>query len=329
MKQRAKVGMIGLRGYGNIVRRGIKACETLELAAIWSRDPESVERSQRELPSKVCDSYEALLAEPLDGVIIVNPNYLHVEYGLKAAAAGKSILIEKPLTNTVAEGQQLIEAFKQRNLLLGVKHLTRYSAHCLKMKEMVEGGALGKVLSVETYTSHSSSKNFPPDRWKRDPVKCPAAPLTQLAVHHIDTLMAIFGHPTWVQSHHRNVLGLSENVDCTVSTIGFGEIVASVTAHYVVPSYSRIAIYGSEGVLLSDDTGMRFRPEGAKEFTTLDVARDDGLNYILNAYGAALLGGKPFEITGEEALQVVATAEAAIKSSAEGGRKVPLSELLS
>lgn len=326
--RRAKVGMIGLRGYGNMVRAGLLKCHKLELAAIWSRDAGSVERSQRELPSKVCDSYEALLREPLDGVVIVNPNFLHVEYGLKAAAAGKSILIEKPLTNTVAEARQLIAAFQERHLLLAVKHLARFSAQSRKIKEFVAGGRLGKVLSAEAYTSHSSSKNFPPDRWKRDPVKCPAAPMTQLGVHHVDTLMSIFGHPEWVQSHHRNVLRLSDNVDCTVTAIGFGEVVANLTAHYVVPSYSRLAIYGTEGVLIDDDTGIRFRAEGAKAFAPVEVTPTDGLVEVLDAYGAALLGGEPFEVTGDEAIFVVAVAEAAIKSSAEDGRKVRLSELL-
>ncbi|MBA4386669.1 MAG: hypothetical protein C0404_01740 [Verrucomicrobia bacterium] len=328
MKDRAKVGMIGLRGYGNMVRAGLKKCTKLELAAIWSRDADSVARSQRELPSKACDSYEALLQEPLDGVIIVNPNYLHVEYGMKAAAAGKSILIEKPLTNTVAESKQLIEAFKKKNLLLAVKHLARFSAQSRKMKEIVQSGRLGKILSVESYTSHSTSKTFPPDRWKRDPVKCPAAPLTQLGVHSIDTLTSIFGHPVWVQSHQRNVLKLSDNVDCTVTTIGFGDIIATITAHYVVPSYGRIAIYGTEGVFIDDDTGMRFRPEGGKPFEPVEVQRTEGLEEVLDAYGESLLTGKPFEVTGDEAIYAVAVAEAAIQSAAQQGKRIELASLL-
>ena len=122
MSNKARVGMIGLRGYGNMVRGALKESGTLELAAIWSRSPESIADSQRELPSKVCESYEALLEEPIDGVLIINPNHLHVEYGLKAAEASKSILVEKPITNTVAEARQLIDAFRSRGVLLAVKH---------------------------------------------------------------------------------------------------------------------------------------------------------------------------------------------------------------
>lgn len=328
MKDKAKVGMIGLRGYGNLVRAGLIKCKKLELAAIWSRDAESVARSQRELPSKACDSYEALLKEPIDGVIIVNPNYLHVEYALKAAEAGKSILIEKPLTNTVAEAKQIITAFKKKKLLLAIKHLARFSGESRKMQEIVRSGRLGKILSVDAYTSHSTSKTFPPDRWKRDPAKCPAAPLTQLGVHYIDTLASIFGHPVWVQSHHRNVLKLSENVDCTVTTIGYGEVIATITAHYVVPSYHRVAIYGTEGVFIDDDTGMRFRPEGGKDFEKIEVQRTDGLCEVLDAYGDSLLTGKPFEVDGDEAIYPVAVAEGAIMSAADKGRRIEIADLL-
>ena len=91
MAEKVKVGMIGLRGWGNIVRNALAESETLELAAVWSRDRESIERSQKELPSKVCESYEALLGEPIDAVLIINPNFVHLEYALKAADAGKAI----------------------------------------------------------------------------------------------------------------------------------------------------------------------------------------------------------------------------------------------
>ncbi len=337
MSEKAKVGMIGLRGYGNIVRRGLTKCRKLELAAIWSRSQESIERSQEELPSKLCGSYEEMLAEPIDGVLVINPNYLHVEYGLPAAEAGKSILVEKPMTNTVAEARQLIKAFKEKGVLLAVKHLHRFGPVSRKIRDMVKGGELGQVLSVEMYTSHSTSKSFAPDRWKRDPGRCPAAPMTQLGVHLIDTCMSWLGDPVWVESHHRNVLGLSDNVDCTVTTIGYGDVTASLHAHYVVPGYTRMAVYGTEGVLLNDsailseDGGLRFKKEGAKSFEKIAVpesAGDAALVEVLDAYGESLLTGAPFETDGDESVKVVAVSEAAIKSSAEGGRKVEIAELL-
>ncbi len=328
MADKAKVGMIGLRGYGNIVRQGLKRCNKLELAAIWSRSPESIERSQKELPSKVCESYETLLAEPIDAVLIINPNYLHLQYALPAAEAGKAILIEKPMTNTVAEARQMIAAFKEKNLLLAVKHLHRFAPASRKIKELVTSGELGEVLSAEMYSSHSSSKHFPPDRWKRDPNLCPAVPLMQLGVHYIDTVISFFGEPAWVQSTHRNVLGLSDNVDCTVTTIGFGDVFTTLHAHYVVPTYQRVAVYGSEGVVVSDNTGVHLKREGGGGFETLTLEPGDGLVNVLDAFGESLLSGAPFETTGDTAILSVAVVEAAIKSAAEDGRKVTIAEVM-
>lgn len=329
MQKRAKVGMIGLRGYGNLVRKGLKECTKLELAAIWSHNPESVQRSQDELPSRVCASYEALLAEPIDAVLIINPNYLHVEYALPAARAGKAILVEKPMTNTVAEAREMIAAFKKAGRLLGVKHLSRFDPACRCIKHMVEKGELGKILSVDLYTSHSTSKTFAPDRWKREVGKCPAAPLTQLGVHHIDTAMSFLGRaPDWVQSHQRNVLGLSDNVDCTVTSIGYGDVVATLHAHYVVTSYSRMAVYGSEGIAILDDAGLRVKKEGQNAFQKIELAPGDAMVNVLDAFGESLLTGKPFETDGDSSILVVAAAEAAIRSAAENGRKVALTEVL-
>ncbi len=329
MADKVKVGMIGLRGWGNIVRKALIESETLELAAVWSRSEESVERSQRELPCKACDSYEALLEEPIDAVLIINPNFVHLDYALQAAEAGKAILIEKPMTNTVAEGKQMVEAFRDKGLLLAVKHPHRFSPAQRKVKELIEAGELGDVLSFESYTSHESSKNFDPSRWKRDPEKCPAAPLTQLGVHYMDTAQCFFGDPTWVESHHRNVLGLSENVDCTVTTAMFGDVPCTFHAHYVVPSYSRLAVYGHKALVVRDGTGFfGIQREGEKTFQPLEVEETGGVLESLEAFGRAMQGLEPFECPGEVGLLAVATCEAAIKSAAEDNRKVTIEEVM-
>lgn len=330
MAKKVKVGMIGLRGWGNIVRAALAKSQTLELAAIWSRDPASVERSQKELPSKVCPSYEALLNEPIDAVLIINPNYVHLEYALKAADAGKHILIEKPMTNTVAEGKQMVAAFNKKRLLLAVKHPHRFNPVMKKIKSLIQDGSLGRVLSLEAYTSHDSSKGFAEDRWKRDPELCPAAPLTQLGVHYIDTAQSFFGNPLWVQSHHRNVLGLSQNVDSTVTTIGFPcDVVCTFHAHYVVPGYSRLAVYGSGGVAVCESESiLRLRREAKPDFETIPVEGSGGVLESLEAFGRALQGGEPFECPGEVGLLAVAACEAAVNSAAEGGRTVTIDEVM-
>jgi predicted dehydrogenase len=328
--------MIGLMGYGNIVRRGLKAAKNLDLAAIWSRSPKSIERSQSEYPSKVCESYEALLEEDIAAVIIVNPHWLHLEYSLPVAKAGKAVLMEKPMTNTVAEAKQMIQAFKESGSLLAVKHLARYGPIPRKIKRMVQDGEFGEVLSVEMYTSHDTSKTYLDDPmrgkdfWKRDPVKCPAAPLTQLGVHHIDTVMSFLGEPEWVQSSHRNVLKLSDNVDCTVTTLGYGDVVATCHAHYVVPGYGRVAVYGTKGLAIWEGKSLRIKKEGQKAFEAEELVeeRDASLVQCLEDFGDALLKETSFETEGEQSIMVVAAAEAAILSAAEDNRKINLREYI-
>ncbi len=336
MADKVKVGMIGLMGYGNIVRRGLKAAKNLELAAVWSRSPKSIERSQSEYPSKVCDSYEALLAEDIEAVIIVNPNWLHLEYSLPVAKAGKAVLMEKPMTNTVAEAKQMIAAFKEAGSLLAVKHLHRYGPIPRKIKQLVEDGELGEVLSVEMYTSHDTSKTFLDDPlrgkdfWKRDPEKCPAPPLTQLGVHYIDSVMSFMGEPQWVQSSHRNVLKLSDNVDCTVTTLGYGDVTATCHAHYVVPGYGRLAVYGTKGLAVWEDNTLRVKKEGQKTFEANELVeeQDASLVQCLEDFGDALRNKTSFETEGEQSIMVVAAAEAAILSAADDNRKIDLKDYI-
>lgn len=118
-----------------------------ELTAVASRDLARAQAyaHERNIP-RVFGSYEALLADP-DVDVIYNPlpNSMHTEWTIKAAEAGKHVLCEKPLANTVEEVDAITTAAKKTGMVIMEAFMYRHHPQTLKVKEMVESGAIGKL----------------------------------------------------------------------------------------------------------------------------------------------------------------------------------------
>lgn len=136
---------------------GIQKSALCEVVAISSRKQQQAEATASDLGiPKAYASYEALLADPnIDAVYNPLPNHLHVPWTLKALAAGKHVLCEKPIALDAQEAQQLLEASEQYpELKVMEAFMYRFHPQWIKTKEMVEAGALGEVKSVQSFFSY-------------------------------------------------------------------------------------------------------------------------------------------------------------------------------
>lgn len=135
------------------------------VTAIASRD-EARARAVAErfgIPN-VFSSYDALLASPeVDGVYIPLPTSQHVEWAVKAANAGKHVLVEKPLALKAEDIQQVIEARDRGGVMVCEAFMVTYHPQWLKVRELVTGGAIGRLRHVQgAFTYH----NIDPDNMR-------------------------------------------------------------------------------------------------------------------------------------------------------------------
>lgn len=143
----------------------INMAEGAELAALATSNPKNAEGFQAFCPSlKVMDSYDALLADPtIDAVYVPLPNHLHVEWTLKALAAGKHVLTEKPIALHASDIDRLIEARDRTGLIAAEAYMIVHHPQWLRTKELVEGGAIGRLMHVDTafaYNNESQPGNI-------------------------------------------------------------------------------------------------------------------------------------------------------------------------
>lgn len=144
-----KLGIIGYGGMGkwhsdNAPRAGV------EVTAVCDILPErKAAADERDL--KFYSSAEELLAdENVNTVILTVPNYLHKDMCLKAAAAGKNIITEKPAAMTVAELDEMEQACKKAGVFFTAHQNRRWDRDMLIVKKAIEEGKLGKVFTVES-----------------------------------------------------------------------------------------------------------------------------------------------------------------------------------
>jgi 1,5-anhydro-D-fructose reductase (1,5-anhydro-D-mannitol-forming) len=163
------------------------------LAAVCSSRPgEAAEASRDWGQPAVYTSYDDLLACPgVDALFLVSPNNLHSGQVMAAAAAGKHVLCEKPLANTPADCQEMVEACAKAGVALGVGFHLRHNIVHERAREIVASGQLGEINFVSARYAHATGGKAtagPPPAWRRDPEQAGGGSFIGTGVHAIDLL---------------------------------------------------------------------------------------------------------------------------------------------
>ncbi|MEO8241108.1 MAG: Gfo/Idh/MocA family oxidoreductase [bacterium] len=136
----------------------IHAASGAELYALATSDPAKAAGFQEFCPGlKLHNSYDALLADPeIDVVYVPLPNHLHVLWTLKALAAGKHVLTEKPIALHAREIDQIIHARDSAKKLAAEAYMIVFHPQWRRAKELVDQGAIGRVLHVDAAFSYDN-----------------------------------------------------------------------------------------------------------------------------------------------------------------------------
>ena len=153
---------------------------------------------------KIVKTFEAILTDPEIELVIVNtPNLFHYSMTKLALLAGKHVVVEKPFTVSIAEGEELIQLAKDKQLVLSVFHSKRYETDFLTLQVIVQENKVGKPVELhwhyDRYRTHITHK-----KWKEDAVDG-AGVLYDLGVHLIDSATQLFGKPQTVTAHLRTL----------------------------------------------------------------------------------------------------------------------------
>ncbi|WGE63370.1 Gfo/Idh/MocA family oxidoreductase [Actinobacillus equuli subsp. haemolyticus] len=138
-------------------------------------------------------SFDALLSDEVDLVVITTPNQTHYEMVKSALLAGKHVLVEKPLVASAAEALELEQLAKQQNVVLYVYQNRRWDSHIATAKEVLAKNLVGEVVDCEIrFERYAKGKNV--KVWKEAGDRGTGL-VYDLGVHLIDQAIYLFGKP--------------------------------------------------------------------------------------------------------------------------------------
>ena len=275
---RIGIGVIGV-GFGAKVQIPGFQDEGFEVVAVCSRRRERAAEAAKNLhvPDVFTDYREMLRRPGLDAVSIVTPTVLHYEITLAALEAGKHVLCEKPFAMNQQQARAMWEKAQQTGQTAMITHEFRYAPARAYVKELLSEGYIGELRNASIFLFLSSGRNQNvgggPVEWRRFYAQG-GGELAGIGSHYIDCLRDWFGDINAVCGR-AFAHGSTARVDPTapggdaddsfsfLATFAKGGW-ASMAANFRAPLGSgvRIEIYGTEGTLITPQTGGNPPPNG-------------------------------------------------------------------
>lgn len=251
----AVLGSAGIARRRTIPEGIAKACNA-ELTAVYDVNREANAEVAAQFGAAACASGDELLASDADIVYIATPAWLHCGQVLRAAAAGKHVLCEKPLGMTVDEGAQMLKACADAGVKLGTGFMMRFHAQHQAALRLVRDGQMG----IPVLGRAQLSCWYPPiaNAWRQSPEQGGGGSLMDLGGHCIDLLEMFFGRARSVMCLTDSLVQAYDNEDTAVVLLEFESGAKGVVdCLFNVPdasSRNRLELYGSLGSILAEGT---------------------------------------------------------------------------
>ncbi|HSR34955.1 MAG TPA: Gfo/Idh/MocA family oxidoreductase [Anaerolineae bacterium] len=303
---------------------GMMQGKYIEMVGIASRNLGKAQAAAEQLGfSKAYGSYEELLADPeIQAVYIPLPNHLHVPWSIRALAAGKHVLCEKPIGLSSAEGQKLLdESKKYPDLRVMEAFMYRHHPQWQRAKELVQEGGIGELRTIQTFFSYY---NDDPDNI-RNMADIGGGGLMDIGCYCISLSRFLFG------AEPRRVVGILEydpifETDRLASGImDFGNGTSTWTCSTQLNDYQRVHIVGTKGRV---EIEIPFNPPPDQpckiwhqwgdeiEEIVLDVV--DQYTVQGDLFSLAVLEDTPVPTPLEDAVANMKVIEAIVRSGKEG-----------
>lgn len=278
----------------------------------------------------------AVTRHDVELVVVALPHHLHHPVARAALEAGRHVLVEKPVTVTTAEADDLLALAAARDRVLAVHHQRRWEEDVVALADVVRSGEVGQVRRVLAvrghqgdYVTRGAAGPHAGDRalpWVRERATGGGVGWL-IGPHPVDHVLTLAGAPVdSVAGHAQRAPGEDVEdwlgIDLTFASGALGRV---EVARWLGTGLPRFVVWGSEG--------MAVAPDGRH----VEVVRHDGTRRVVagltppgtlgrEVYDdvvAAVRGGVPLRVPATRARDVVAVVETAARSAAQGSRPLP------
>ena len=343
MDQKLRIAVVGAGYWGPNLARNFRSSPEWELAAICDIDPDRAQRVSDLVGGvPVVTELDALLADDLlDAVAIATPARTHHDIALAALRAGKHVVVEKPLADSGAGGLDMLREADARGLILMADHTYCYTPAALKIRELIQDGALGEILFVDSV------------RINLGLVQPDVDVFWDLAPHDLSIIDFVLPgglHPISVTAQGADPLGAGKACVGYLTIPLAGGAIAHIHVNWLSPIKIRqMVIGGTRQTLVWDDLNPQQRVSvydrgvdlnsqslrGAdRRASTVSYRLGDtwspalpeheALSAMANEFAQSIRQGVPSRTDGLAGMRVLSVLEAAARSLADAGLPSPV-----
>ncbi|BDZ69143.1 Gfo/Idh/MocA family oxidoreductase [Methanobacterium ferruginis] len=322
------VAVIGSGYWGkNLVRNFF---ELGALKTICDVDKSRLDNFKKKYPEiETIPSYQKVLEDPdVEGVVISTPAVMHFKMAKKALDYGKAVFVEKPLSLTIKEGEELVKLAEEKGSILMVGHILQYHPAILKLQEIINKGQLGKINYI-----YSNRLNLGKFRTEENI-------LWSFAPHDISVILMLLNEmPSTISSH----AGAYLNKDVPDVTTTHMEFTSGVKSHIFVSwlhpyKEQKLIVIGEEKMALFDDLSEeklfiypheiewvnRVPIPHMKDATPIEIDMKEPLKEECKHFLECLKSKVKPKTDGIEGLKVLEILEASQKSIENNGKSIQI-----
>jgi predicted dehydrogenase len=337
------VGVIGYGYWGPNVARNFHSCQAFKLTSVSDLSEKRLGLAKSHYPfiADYENPEDLIRSKDVDAVAVITPVFTHYDLALKALENGKHVFLEKPLTATRAQAEKLIETAAKKGLKIMVDHTFLFTGAVKKIKQLIEGGELGRLLFYDSVRVNLGL-------FQHD-----VNVIWDLAPHDLSIMDYLIKAKPVAVSAHGSVHFQSELEDVAYVAVEFdtNDFIAHFHVNWLSPvKIRRTLISGDKKMLvwddLSSDEKIKIYDRGV-EFKSTNGSLKNGIHDLLVSYrsgdmyipkieGTEALKAEveyfarclerneePFN-NGQSGLQVVRLLEAADMSIKNNGQRVKL-----
>lgn len=194
--RKLNIALCGLGRYAGYLAEGLEAAKHCRLAGIITGKPAKAAEWKKKynIPDRNIYNYqdfdEIISNKDIDLVYVVLPNSMHKEYTIRAAKAGKHVIVEKPMAITAKDCEEMIEACKTAGVQLAVGYRLHYEPYNMEMKRLGQEKVFGQVRLIESSLGY---KTGDPGEWRLHKALSGGGPLMNLGVYCVQCSRYILG----------------------------------------------------------------------------------------------------------------------------------------
>ncbi len=331
---------IGLVGNGSIANCHLSAYERLydagiaEVVAFCDIRPERLEKERlyRFTEARTYSDIDLMLekeAGNLDFIDVCTPTYLHSEHAIKAMKAGFNCLSEKPMARTVQQAEEMIKVSEETGKTLMIAHCCRFHAAAYEIKNIIESGEMGKVVSADFRREGGSDDGSP---WFRE-FELSGGVTLDLHIHDVDLIRWMFGMPKAVATAGVNCFSKGGGYDAISTNFMYDNMFVNANCNWQI----RKNRFNVRTMRVNFEKGYVYTERGGERQTAVKILKNgeetsfveklplDGYFEEIKYFISCLEKGKKTEFNPlEQSLDNIKIVMAEIESSDKGGEKIDI-----